>query len=755
MSKKTVLGILVVVLSLVLLVSLAACRGDTGPAGEQGPQGLKGDTGSQGSQGPAGQSGISTGAIEGKVTATATGKSLEKVTIVTNPVTTTATTDAEGKYKIASVPAGVYYVKATAAGFNAAGGEVSVQATKSATVNMGLATEDPFALAKVRAISFRTNDKEKLADSLRMTTHYQFGDKPSRPQNEDVIVTSGLPNVAAGSFVYLEGKEADGHDKKLTTWEWKVVGPGESAVTVENANTRTPRFKADRMGKYEVAITATNQDGAKASSTLEVFAGSFIGQAACVTCHSGSVMPDVASEFQQSGHATKLIDTYASYAADRDYCIACHTTGYNEADKAGGFDDLAKQAGWDPKKESVTAWLKNGKWTVEQIMNSVMGKLANVQCESCHGPGQLHEGILTAKETTALMEPGVCSQCHPQEAEWRNSGHSNTGSKTMHMAEGASCVECHTGQGFVEVKIRGKKPVFPAQAVEEEPATLAEPSHQAPVACATCHDPHAFSEPFNKGTAEKPNIASLQLRLSGDVAMPNGVTAKASESAVCVSCHANKRDVAYKTDFIAGKKTRGVHGNPQADVFYGAGAFDYGKKFNNSAHTTLVKNGCLDCHMAAKTKAPAGAVADGKEVVSDHGNLVLYTGGGHTWNMNATYQGKEVENLGACTACHKDLTTFNRTAYGDFDGDGKIEGVQDEVTGLLEALAKELPKDAATGAVMSGGFTTTNTTEAQRKALWNYWLVKNDGSNGVHNTRFAVEVLTTTFQELTGKAIGK
>ncbi|MEW6033940.1 MAG: hypothetical protein AB1603_03695, partial [Chloroflexota bacterium] len=73
--------------------------------------------------------------------------------------------------------------------------------------------------------------------------------------------------------------------------------------------------------------------------------------------------------------------------------------------------------------------------------------------------------------------------------------------------------------------------------------------------------------------------------------------------------------------------------------------------------------------------------------------------------------------------------------------------------GLLALLAKELPKDAQ-GNVLSSGITTTNTTEANRKALWNYWIVANDGSYGIHNTSFAVQVLQTTIKELTGKAVG-
>ncbi len=703
---------------------------------------------STGPQGLASPSDISVGTIEGRVVALATGKGIEQATVVTDPATASVTTDAEGKYQIENVPIGIYTVKASAVGYNAGSRKVSVTAGMTVTANFSLTAEEPFALARVRAVSWRTGDKDTYPEGkLRLTTHYALGGE-SLAHGENIIVTSGLPNVAVGSYVYLEGREKDAAEKKITAWKWEVVGPGESKVELENPASQTPRFRADKIGKYQVKVTVTNEKGQKSSSELVVYAETYVGAQTCIACHSGSVMPDTASEWQQTGHATKLIDTYSSYTPERDYCIACHTTGYDETDKAGGFDDLARQLGWDPSKASLTAWLLENKWTIEQITASPMGKLANVQCEACHGPGLIHEGVKYAKETAALFNPGVCSQCHPQEAQWRYSGHVNTGSKEMHMAEGLACVECHTGQGYVEIKIRGKKPVFPNMATAEEPATLAAPSQQPPVACVTCHDPHAFTEPFEGSSG----MASYQLRVHGEVALPAGVTVGAAESATCVLCHANKRDVAYKADFIAGKKTRGVHSNTQADVFYGVGAFDYGQKFTNSPHTIVVKEGCIQCHMAPNYVLDAGP--DGKKGTRD--DVVTPSVGGHSFSTAGEWEGKRLENVeNACAACHTDLTTFNRPAAGDYDGDGKVEGVQDEVKGLLEFLAKELPKDPETGDVLSYPIKPDNTTEAQRKALWNYWLVRNDGSLGIHNTRFVVDLLRLTYKELTGKEVGR
>jgi hypothetical protein len=601
----------------------------------------------------------------------------------------------------------------------------------------------PFPLGQVRSVGFRTGDHEVYPDQkVWITLHggYAYHDN-------NIIVTSGLNNVPLGTYVYLQGKDTDDHEVKLTAWSWRVTGPRGVQVSVENANTQYPRFITGDEGRYVVTITATKEDGTQASSSFTVYAGRYVGVDECAACHGGSIMPDMVSQWWETGHATKFEDTFASYTATSDYCIGCHTTGYNETDKAGGFDDAARLAGWGPDKGSVVEWMRAQNMTLDNVMNSRMGRFANVQCESCHGPGRVHEGVKVAVETASIFQPGTCSQCHPQEAEWRFSGHRNTGARTIEEAGRADCVACHTGQGFVQVKVRGKAAVFPSAATPENPATLAEPGLQPPVACATCHDPHAFSEPF----AGSYGMASLQLRLHGEVAMPIGVSVDAKDSALCVSCHAHRRDAVYKADYQAGRRSRGPHGNPQADVYYGltVTAFDFGKgAYTSSFHDRFLTEGCIQCHMAANPVMDPGP--DGRTGTRD--DVRALSAGGHSWSLVGEYNGRRVENVGACTGCHGGLTTLNTLAHGDYDGDGSVEGIQSEVEGLLGVLAAQLPKDAQ-GNVRSSGITADNTTEVQRMALWNYWLIANDGSRGIHNAGFAVQVLQRSYRELTGNPV--
>ncbi len=619
--------------------------------------------------------------------------------------------------------------------------------TEEAPATEALEVEAEFPYGKVRAVGFRTEDNQVYPDEkVWITLHegeYAYHD------NEQ-IVTTGLNSVGVGTYVYLEGKEADTHEAPITAWSWKVVGPLEADIEVEGAETRQPHFLANAEGKYEVTITATLEDGTKASSEFPVYAGRYIGAEECALCHSDSVMPDKVTAWRETGHGTKFETSFARYSGASDYCIGCHVTGYNEADNAGGFDDAARQAGWDPAEGSVGAWIEGEGLTLQDVMESPAGKFANIQCESCHGPGSVHTKALS-------YEPGVCSQCHPQEAQWRFSGHATgaTGSSYMHTAESTGCAYCHTGEGFVEYKVRHNELVFPNMATADKPANLPEPGAMSPIACATCHDPHAATEPHNKGTAEAPNIASLQLRLAGEVTMYNGETVNAHESAACVSCHANKRDLAYKAAYLAGENSRGPHSNTQADNFYGvtAAAFDFGQgAYASSPHSALAEEGCIHCHMAPNPVMAPGP--DGEMGTRD--DVKALTAGDHTWSMAGEYEGELIENTGACMTegCHAEgsITDFNRKAFGDYDGDGAVEGIGDELQGLIEIVEGALPKNAD-GNLFASGFNTADLTDVQLQAYWNYNLVSGDGSGGVHNTAYSIQVLQRTYKQLTGSDV--
>ena len=60
--------------------------------------------------------------------------------------------------------------------------------------------------------------------------------------------------------------------------------------------------------------------------------------------------------------------------------------------------------------------------------------------------------------------------------------------------------------------------------------------------------------------------------------------------------------------------------------------------------------------------------------------------GSHSFNM-VSPDGKS-DYGAACKNCHGDVKDFNLKAKADYDGNGKVEGVQDEVKGLLGQVWK-------------------------------------------------------------------
>ena len=223
-------------------------------------------------------------------------------------------------------------------------------------MNLKLAAEEAPSLIKLVGMGYRQKTNDTYPDGvLRLTTHYAEEGLPLT-HGENLVQTSGLPNVAVGGYVYVQGAAANETGVAFTSWSWNVTGPLETDVTLVGATEQTAHFTVDRAGKYEVKLTASTGDGKTETSETLVYAGNYVGADVCLTCHSGSVMADTAIEWMETGHADKLYTVYGSNSPTSDYCIACHTTGYDEADKSNGFDNLAKQAGWDPEKESLIAW---------------------------------------------------------------------------------------------------------------------------------------------------------------------------------------------------------------------------------------------------------------------------------------------------------------------------------------------------------------------------------------------------------------
>jgi hypothetical protein len=152
--------------------------------------------------------------------------------------------------------------------------------------------------------------------------------------------------------------------------------------------------------------------------------------------------------------------------------------------------------------------------------------------------------------------------------------------------------------------------------------------------------------------------------------------------------------------------------------------------------------------------------------------------GGHTWEMsymsyttnyatNYTTNGITIvtntitntiatknDQVAVCNQCHGGITTFNFPVE-DYAGVGTILGVQTEVQILLNELSTLLPNKSGVvdGTVKTSLSVTTNWTQAQLQAAYNFQFVSSDGSLGVHNAPFATGLLNASIADLTGPAV--
>jgi hypothetical protein len=352
--------------------------------------------------------------------------------------------------------------------------------------------------------------------------------------------------------------------------------------------------------------------------------------------------------------------------------------------------------------------LQVGNWA---SMPNELKNVANIQCESCHGPGSEHGASGgNPKLISVSYSAGDCAQCHDDEPyhiknqEWNNSRHAIATFEPS--GEGReSCVGCHTGIGFID-------------RMNAKPESERRTDYEA-ITCAACHDPHDATNPH-------------QVRRVGDVTlMNNTVVTRGGQGKLCMNCHMSRRNGPEYADATPGSSRFGPHHGPQTDMLVGTNAVNYGKALPSSGHLFAVQDSCVTCHLQATA---ASDPARGKA-------------GGHTfkpsWDGGTTNDvSDDVHLVGACIQCHGPITSFNVARY-DYDEDGVIEGIQDEVEGLLHELAMMLPPVGQPTVNITAAYTL-----AQRRAAYNYLFVEEDGSKGVHNPAYAVGLLKASITDL-------
>ena len=550
---------------------------------------------------------------------------------------------------------------------------------------------------------------------------------------------TGLNNVSVNVPVTLQGAATD-PKVPVTKYAWTLTKPAESKATLTATDKPVVKFTPDVSGIYKVDLVLTNDAGSSPMASVQIHAGEYIGTGVgnCFQCH-----PQVTQEWSETGHAIILkreINGGADPATSHygEQCIRCHSTGYYIGAKNGGFADVQAQTGWKfPALADIQAAKDNfGAMPVE------LQNMANIQCEDCHGPAKDH--VLSNGKMAVSLDEGVCNVCHNggghhvKGAMFANSKHGEADSQAFTYPTGPArqdCVRCHSGSGYISFI---KDPVNKAS-WNNDPQ---------PVTCAVCHDPHSDA---NKD----------QLRVTGVPVQANGITKDFGLSATCVECHNGRTQPA---DALKGSFP---HYSPAGEMLADTGGVTYGQTVPNSFHGMVVgtapmkdpsdpsgqtmlfggntPGACVACHMYP---TPADPKDPNRFKVGDH-------------SFNMVSPDGSFQYTAACQSCHQGIDTFNFQAKADYDGNGKVEGVQTEVAGLLKVLQQAIADSGVKPVQGYPYFDAADLAKAndkQKNAIYNYLFVRglegSDGkANAIHNFKRSVALLQLSYKDLTGNDV--
>lgn len=472
---------------------------------------------------------------------------------------------------------------------------------------------------------------------------------------------------------------------------------GDTAVWVAPKDSGVTKISVHVTDGTNIAIGSRNIGVAVYTPTAEVY---YVGVSECAQCHNGGTGGQQYEPWTKTGHADAWA-TLENSGHAMPSCEPCHTVNQDHTPGNSGFDEVPT------------------------------AKFQDVQCESCHGPGSEHaSGSASSPPNGPLtaLEAETCGTCHegahhPFYEEWQQSMHAKM-DENSHAWTNAGCQPCHSGAGFVA-------------AYDPEESNLFTEAGDNPMnlTCGACHDSHDATNPGQLRT-----VAAVTLVESNGQEDGGGMTVEGHGAGqLCVQCHhARHAPVNADGDQITeGDAHFGPHHSTQADAVYGQTGYELVNatfNYNSSGHG-LIENACATCHVnqiAFGTFAPDSA----------------YTG--HTFEPRVE----------ACAKCHGTITDFNDImARKDYDNDGDVEGIQEEVDGLLNVLAAKMvaadttsdhhlmgteanpdPSAIVDSLDATDGITTPLAVKL-RKAGWNLTYVLNDGSQGVHNPAYIIELL--------------
>ena len=406
---------------------------------------------------------------------------------------------------------------------------------------------DPMALERAEEVPLKfsvttTGPAGTYSANVNVVTHLPW------------VVNTGLPTVPVNVPVLLYAKDEG------APYSWTIaMAPNGSSPPLTDADTQTPWFTPDKVGTYELKESNTNLCTAPAAKVgvscttnadcnevdktngvcdadtyLNVHVGRYKGvidpiltldslnfgdgrpvaDETCTSslCHApGGAAPDNFATWRNTGHAEAFSDGIDTNGHFGENCFACHSVGYDR-DNAGGIDN-------SPSYTAFLNLLSNNQasgdiadtWAEMLDQMPDTARLANIQCENCHGPQSYTEAhpynADGSVDSRVKLGSEVCGSCHGEPArhgryqQWLLSNHADYELAGERGANG-NCGRCHSGNGFIAWS---KLDFDPAQQV----AVTWDADTVVPQTCAACHNPH------DTGTTSGTDDTNARVRVNG------------------------------------------------------------------------------------------------------------------------------------------------------------------------------------------------------------------------------------------------
>ena len=419
----------------------------------------------------------------------------------------------------------------------------------------------------------------------------------------------------------------------------------------------------------------------------------YAGSRLCIECHGPTV--NTVNHTAHAGAFTNELFVALGGQTDAS-CLPCHTVGYGVPT---GFVNYTRTP-----------------------------QLANVQCESCHGPAAWHAANPEDPVTKPRVDisSAVCGGCHngtapervgqyhpPRFEEWAASPHAEVVEDLKPLFEGPlgpsvyipNCGTCHSGT-VREALIEG---------------TALPSGHEASaigIACATCHDPHEqYVHTAPNGTTYTNQIPYPLASFADYHATGQFTTNFNPDINVCAQCHNDRGANSKAVD-------RPPHHSAQYNMILGTfSEEDTTIPNRKAAHANLQKQ-CVSCHM----QTPAGSAGHTFKVTTfdlcknchgDPAGLVQFTTNAI---LSEIQRDKGALDFWATTAAPPELQKYGARAW-EYVNPGELSGPGPSPKTSEQAL---IPVNI-------------------QKARFMVYLVFNEGSWGVHNGPYTGSLLAAAY----------